>query len=48
MGLDFSSQRKRLDRTPWAVMSIMDMTGADGKTYEMVTIDHRTFTVWGK
>ncbi|MDU4923647.1 phage antirepressor N-terminal domain-containing protein [Dermabacter sp.] len=46
MGLDFSSQRKRLDRTPWAVVVMMTTTGSDGKTYEMVTIDRRTFTMW--
>ncbi|MGX0781633.1 antirepressor protein [Dermabacter hominis] len=48
MGLDFSSQRKRLDRTPWAVVVMMTTVGADGKDREMVTIDRRTFTVWGK
>lgn len=46
MGIQFAAQYKRLERTPWAVVSMMDMTGADGKTYEMVTIDRRTFTMW--
>lgn len=46
MGIQFEAQYKRLGRTPWAVMSIMDMVGADGKTYEMVTVDRRTFTMW--
>ncbi|MDU5961966.1 MAG: phage antirepressor N-terminal domain-containing protein [Dermabacter sp.] len=46
MGIQFEAQYKRLGRTPWATMSMMDMTGADGKTYEMVTIDRRTFTMW--
>lgn len=46
MGLDFSSQRKRLERTPWATVVIMTTVGADGKHREMVTIDRRTFTMW--
>lgn len=46
MGIQFAAQYKRLERTPWAVVSMMDMTGADGKTYEMVTVDRRTFTMW--
>lgn len=46
MGLDHSAQRKRLQRTPWAVGAMTATTGADGKTYEMYTIDRRTFTMW--
>lgn len=46
MGLDFSSQRKRLERTSWATVVIMTTVGADGKDREMVTIDRRTFTMW--
>ena len=46
MGLDFSSQRKRLERTPWATVVMMTTVGADGKDREMVTVDRRTFTMW--
>lgn len=46
LGLDYSGQRQRLQRTPWAVMGMTPTTGADGKTYQMVTIDRRTFTMW--
>ena len=46
MGLDFSSQRKRLERTSWATVVMMTTVGADGKDREMVTIDRRTFTMW--
>lgn len=46
MGIDYTAQYRRLERTSWAVVAMMAMTGADGKTYEMVTIDRRTFTMW--
>lgn len=46
MGLDFSGQRQRLQRTPWAVVGMTPTTGTDGKTYQMVTVDRRTFTMW--
>jgi len=46
MGLDHSAQRKRLQRTSWAVGAMTTSTGADGKTYEMFTLDRRTFTMW--
>lgn len=46
MGIDYTAQYRRLERTSWAVVAMMAMTGADGKTYEMVTVDRRTFTMW--
>lgn len=46
MGLDHSGQRQRLQRMSWAVGGMTPTTGADGKTYEMFTIDRRTFTMW--
>lgn len=46
LGLDVHSQRHRLQRQSWAVEVMMTSTGADGKTYEMMLIDRRTFTMW--
>lgn len=46
MGIDYTAQYRRLERTSWAVVAMMAMTGSDGKTYEMVTVDRRTFTMW--
>lgn len=46
MGLDFNGQRQRLKRKSWAVVCMTPTTGTDGKTYEMVTIDRKTFTMW--
>lgn len=48
LGLDFSGQQQRLQRQSWAVvcMTHTHTTGADGKTYEMMLIDRRTFTMW--
>lgn len=46
MGIQFQAQLKRLKRQPWAVVSIMDTTGSDGKTYEMSMVDRRTFLMW--
>lgn len=46
MGLNYSGQLQRLKRKSWAVVDMTHTTGSDGKTYEMVTIDRRTFTMW--
>ncbi len=46
LGLDHSAQRKRLQRTSWAVGAMTTSTGADGKSYTMFAIDRRTFTMW--
>lgn len=46
LGLNFSGQQQRLQRQSWAVVCMTRTTGADGKTYEMMLIDRRTFTMW--
>lgn len=46
LGLDFSAQRKRLERQPWAVVAMMAMTGADRKTYEMYCLDASKVGMW--
>lgn len=46
LGLNFSGQQQRLQRQSWAVVCMTHTTGADGKTYEMMLIDRRTFTMW--
>ncbi|MGH3827533.1 MAG: phage antirepressor N-terminal domain-containing protein [Pseudonocardiaceae bacterium] len=43
LGLDFSTQRAKLRSRSWAVMGLCPTTGSDGKTYQMVTVDVRTF-----
>lgn len=46
LGLNLSGQQQRLQRQSWAVVCMTHTTGADGKTYEMMLIDRRTFTMW--
>ncbi len=43
IGLDYPTQRRKLAAKSWAVEGLVPSTGADGKTYEMVTVDLRTF-----
>ncbi|WP_054953054.1 phage antirepressor N-terminal domain-containing protein [Flaviflexus massiliensis] len=46
LGIQADAQVKRLKREPWAVTSIKDGTGNDGKRYQMTFVDRRTFTMW--
>lgn len=46
LGLDYSTQLRKLKGKSWAVMVKMTTTGADGKTYEMVGIDRKTLTMY--
>lgn len=46
IGIAYNGQYERLQRQSWAVIRMTRTTGADGKTYEMVMIDRRTFTMW--
>lgn len=46
IGLDYSGQRQRLERTSWATVGVMPTVGADGRSRNMVMIDRRTFTMW--
>jgi hypothetical protein len=43
LGMDYSTQLKKLRRRSWAVMGQSPTAGSDGKTYQMVTVDVRTF-----
>ncbi len=43
IGLDADQQIRKLKRQPWAVTGVTTGTGSDGKTYQMVTADVRTF-----
>jgi hypothetical protein len=43
IGLDYSTQYTKLQGRSWAVVGQSPMTGSDGKTYNMVTVDVRTF-----
>ena len=46
IGLDYSSQLRKLKGKPWAVVVMSPTTGADGKTYDMAMVDRRTLTMW--
>lgn len=46
IGIDFEPQRKRLLRQAWAVTSIMEATGSDGKTYQMFAVNRKTLVMW--
>ncbi|MCD4557637.1 phage antirepressor N-terminal domain-containing protein [Schaalia sp. lx-100] len=46
LGLDYLAQYRRLKRRPWATMSMMPITGSDGKTRDYVAVSRRTFTMW--
>lgn len=46
LGLDYSGQRQRLERQPWATVGMTTTVGADGKARDMLTADRRTFTMW--
>jgi hypothetical protein len=43
IGLDAKTQIDKLGGKSWAVTGLVPATGADGKTYRMVTADVRTF-----
>nr|WP_255672919.1 phage antirepressor N-terminal domain-containing protein [Glycomyces amatae] len=45
MGLDYSTQLRKLKSRSWAVMGETPTTGTDGKTYMMVTIDLETWSM---
>lgn len=45
IGLDYSAQRKRLSRQPWAGMAMMAIPSRGG-LQDTVTVDRRTFTMW--
>lgn len=46
IGIDYSSQYKRLMGRSWATVVKMTTVGADGKNREMVMVDRRTFLMW--
>lgn len=43
LGMDYATQYSKLRRRSWAVVGQRPTTGSDGKTYQMVTVDVRTF-----
>lgn len=45
LGLDYSGQRQRLKRQPWAGMGMMPIPSRGG-VQGTVTVDRRTFTMW--
>lgn len=46
LGIGYESQYNRLQRTPWATISMMNIVAADGKQRDMTMIDRRTFAMW--
>ncbi|MBT1161250.1 phage antirepressor N-terminal domain-containing protein [Bifidobacterium sp. SO1] len=46
LGVEYSSQLKKLKAKKWATVAGFTTVGADGKTREMVGIDRKTMTVW--
>jgi anti-repressor protein len=46
MGIQYQAQYKRLKRQPWAVVSMTDTTGSDGKNYKMVVVNRKTMIMW--
>lgn len=43
LGLDYSTQVRKLKGRSWAVMGTTPTTGSDGKTYDMTVVPVRTF-----
>jgi hypothetical protein len=46
IGLDYSTQLRKLRDRSWASRRDIPTTGADGKTYRMAAVDIRTFLMW--
>lgn len=46
IGLDYSTQLRKLRERSWASRRDIPTTGADGKTYRMAAVDVRTFLMW--
>jgi hypothetical protein len=47
LGIAFSSQLRKLNNVPWAVVIKKRTTGSNGKTYEMVCLHRRSIPLWG-
>ncbi len=43
LGIDYATQYTKLRARSWAVVGQRPTTGSDGKTYQMMTVDVRTF-----
>lgn len=46
MGINYSGQYERLNRTSWATVVMTRTVAEDGKVRELAMIDRRTFTMW--
>ena len=46
IGITYSGQWERLNRTPWATIRMMRTVGADGKYRNMVAVSRKTLTMW--
>lgn len=46
MGVEYSGQRQRLQRQPWATEGVITSVGADGKQRKMMAISRKTMIMW--
>lgn len=46
IGLDYSSQLRRVNRSPWGTVVMMATVAEDGKVREMTMVDRRVMTIW--
>jgi len=46
LGIDYSTQLRKLRSRSWAVVVLRATVGADGKTYQMATVNTQTFVMW--
>lgn len=46
IGLDYSTQLRKLKAKPWATVVMRPTVADDGKTRDMAMLDRRTFTMW--
>lgn len=46
IGIAYSGQWERLNRTPWATIRMIRTVGADGKRRDMVAVSRKTLTMW--
>ena len=46
IGIAYSGQWERLNRTPWATIRMIRTVGADGKHRDMVAVNRKTLTMW--
>lgn len=46
LGIDYSTQRKRLEQAEWSTVGLSPTVAEDGKNREMLVINRKTFVMW--